>query len=400
MPLRWLRGTSLFREASSRTVQMPKSGPEIESGFVNVFQVTSTREEIALLFGDGQPVHENPEEVTARLKERIILSPLTAKRLSVMLDSGLRDYESKYGPLETESLPSSKVDQISFSRQETSPSKTEIAGEKASLVRELVEDLNIKFGHEESFKIYENTLLANRFLLGFKKKRIRKEPHERILDICRRMDMPGNLLQEYRTRLPDSNYLHFGFEETERTCLCKAYLEFYDKVEKTMRTQQGKFDSFLMHLGFKWDALDNSRHALTRYRWYPSLPVGVMLERLSNILGPHGSGTLFEVTKGIIEAVLKVIPPYDILYMEVDEENSLRKSFDINMYRAKLPLRELEPWLSQTGRHYSIPPEQFSALYDGVQDKTFGHIAGGIDREGRDFVTVYYGVEYKEGVKS
>jgi hypothetical protein len=52
------------------------------------------------------------------------------------------------------------------------------------------------------------------------------------------------------------------------------------------------------------------------------------------------------------------------------------------------------------GRHYSIPPEQFSALYEGVRDKTFGHIAGGIDREGRDFVTVYYGVEYKEGVKS
>jgi hypothetical protein len=375
---------------------MPKSVPDLETGYVNVFQVTSTREEIALLFGDRQPVGEDPEEGTARLKERIILSPLTAKRLAVMLDNRMRDYESRYGPVEIESSLPPKPVPVNLAWPKPSVFKTEIAGEKAGLVLQLVKNLDIKFGYEKSFKIFENTLLANRFLLGFKKKRIRQKPHERILDICRRMDMPKDLLEEYRTRLPDSNYLHFGFEENERTCLCKAYLEFYDKVEKTMRTQQGKFDSFLMHLGFKWDALDNSRHALTKYRWYPSLPVGVMLERLSNILGPHGSGTLFEITKGIIEAVLRVIPPYDILYMEVDEENSLRKSFDVNMYRAKLPLRELKPWLSQMGRHFAIPPEQFSALYDGVQGKTFGHIAGGIDREGRDFVTVYYGVEYKD----
>jgi Protein of unknown function (DUF3467) len=377
---------------------MPKSVPDVETGYVNVFQVTSTREEIALLFGDRQARGENPEEVRARLKERIILSPLTAKRLAMMLDSGMRDYESKYGALETESPPSSEADQVNFPRQEPSSFENEIAGEKAGLVRQLVEDLGIKFGYEKSFKIFENTLLANRFLLGFKKKRIRKEPHERILEICRRMNMPENLLQAYRGRLPDSNYLHFGFEENEKTCLCKAYLEFYDKVDETMRTKPGKCDSFLMHLGFKWDALDNSRQTITRYTWYPLLPVDVMLERVSNLLGPQGSGALFEITKGIVEVALRVVPPYDVLYMEVDEENSLRKSFDINMYRARLPLSELQPWLEQMCRHYAVPSEEFQSLYEGVRDKTFGHIAGGIDREGRDFVTVYYGVEYKDRV--
>ena len=379
---------------------MLKSVTDPETGYVNVFQVMSTREEIVLLFGDGQPRGEDPEEVTARLKERIILSPLTAKRLAMMLDSGMRDYESKYGSLETESLPPSEPNQVRLPRQKPSSLKTEIAGEKAGLILQLVENLDIKFGFEKSFKISRNTLLSNRFLLGFKKKRIRQEPHERIMDICRRLDMPGNLLQEYRRRLPDSNYLHFGFEENERTCLCKAYLEFYDKVEETMKAQPGKFDSFLMHLGFKWDALDNGRQAITRYTWYPFLPVKVMLGRLSNILAPHDFRTLFEIAKGIVEIALMVVPPYDILYMEVDEENNPRKSFDINMYRARLPLSELQPWLSRMGRHYAIPPEEFDALYDGVQDKTFGHIAGGIDREGRDFLTVYYGVEYKDGVTS
>jgi hypothetical protein len=373
---------------------MPNSDPDVEAGYVNVFQVTSTREEIILLLGERQPMGKDPEEVRALLKERIILSPFTAKRLAIMLDSGLRDYESRYGPLDLKRLPSTEPDQLNLPRQLLPCFKTEIAGEKARLVLQLVENLNIKFGFEQSFKIFEKTLLANRFLLGLKKKRIRQEHHGRIVDICRRMDMPENLLDAYQGRLPDSNYLYFGLEENERSCLCKAYLEFYDKFAATMETKPRKFDSFLMHLGFKWDALDNSRQALTTYTWYPFLPVEVMMRRLSNLLDPHKFSTLFEIAKGLVEIASRIVHFYDIFYMEVDEENNPRKSFDINIYRAKLPLNELQPWLSQMCEHYGIPSEEFRLLYDGVQDKTFGHIAGGIDREGRDFLTVYYGLEY------
>jgi hypothetical protein len=150
---------------------MPQPVPDIETGYVNVFQVTSTREEIALLFGDRQARGEDPQEIRARLKERIVLSPLTAKSLAMMLDSGMRDYESKYGPLETESSLPSDPGQVGLPWHKPASFSTEIAGEKAGLVRQLVENLNIKFGYEKSFKIFENTLLASRFLLGFKKKR-------------------------------------------------------------------------------------------------------------------------------------------------------------------------------------------------------------------------------------
>ncbi len=279
---------------------------------------------------------------------------------------------------------SSRIDRMNW-RQEDTP---------AALVRRLVEGLDIRFGIEQSFKIREKTLLANRFLLGFKKNRITQEPHERILDICRRMNMPENLLQAYRASLPNSNYLHFGFEENERTCLYKAYLEFYDKVEETMRAQPWRFNSFLMHLGFKWDALDNSRQALTRYTWYPFLPVEVILGRLTSILDPQKLGTLLEITKGIVATASRIVPAHDIFYMEVDEEDNPRRSCDINIYRAKIPLSGLESWLSRMCDHYAVPPEAFQTLYEEVKTKTFGHIAGGIDRDGRDFLTVYYGVEY------
>ena len=43
---------------------------------------------------------------------------------------------------------------------------------------------------------------------------------------------------------------------------------------------------------------------------------------------------------------------------------------------------------------YDLDPQEFAIFCDGIASKRFGHLAGGTDREGRDFVTVYYGVEY------
>lgn len=366
----------------------------IRSAYANVAEVVGSREEIMLLFGEDPAGHTGPQETRVKLKERVVLGPLAAKRLAILLNKCIQDYESKDGPLKVDSLPSTGPEKITLLRNKLPAFKAERTDDRAGLVIQLVDNLDIKYGFERSFKIFEKTLLANRFLLGFKKKRIRLEPHERILDICRRMDIPENLLQAYRGSLPDSNYLHFGFEENERTCLYKAYLEFYDRVEEAMKTQPGKFGSFLMHLGFKWDALDNSRQALTRYIWHPFLSLEDVRGRLSEILDPHKLGTLFEIAKGIVDMASRIVHPYDILYMEVEEENNPRRSFDINVYRAKLQLRNLQPWFSQMCRHYAIPSEEFHTLYEGVQDKTLGHIAGGIDRQGRDFLTVYYGVEY------
>ena len=41
--------------------------------------------------------------------------------------------------------------------------------------------------------------------------------------------------------------------------------------------------------------------------------------------------------------------------------------------------------------HFGIAPGRFQALYDQVKGKRFGHLAGGIHRDGRPFFNVYYG---------
>lgn len=71
----------------------------MRSVYANVCNVSGTREEIVVLFGMNQARHAGPKEVTIQLADRVVMSPFVAKRLSGLLNSVIREYESKYGEL-------------------------------------------------------------------------------------------------------------------------------------------------------------------------------------------------------------------------------------------------------------------------------------------------------------
>jgi len=96
-------------------------------------------------------------------------------------------------------------------------------------------------------------------------------------------------------------------------------------------------------------------------------------------------------SKGMIEMGSRKVGHDKYLYLEVNEENNPRSSYDINLYGANLRLEEVYPFFLRMCRHYEIPDEQFQSLYDPVRTRTLGHIAGGLDRKGKDFLTVYFG---------
>ena len=71
----------------------------MRSSYANVCNVASTREEFVLLFGINQAWHSGQREIPVQLLDRIILSPFVAKRLSILLDNVLAEYESRFGKL-------------------------------------------------------------------------------------------------------------------------------------------------------------------------------------------------------------------------------------------------------------------------------------------------------------
>jgi len=72
---------------------------KMKTSYANVCNVLGTREEIMLLFGANQAWHGGQKEVTVILSDRIVLNPFAAKRLKLLLEQGLKEYESRYGEL-------------------------------------------------------------------------------------------------------------------------------------------------------------------------------------------------------------------------------------------------------------------------------------------------------------
>jgi hypothetical protein len=73
---------------------------QMRSTYANVCNVSTTREEVVVLFGTNQAWQGNEKEVKVLLSDRIILSPFAAKRLSLLLRNVLEQYESRFGTLE------------------------------------------------------------------------------------------------------------------------------------------------------------------------------------------------------------------------------------------------------------------------------------------------------------
>jgi hypothetical protein len=75
---------------------------QMKSSYANVCNVTSTREEMVMLFGINQAWNRGQKEVTIQLTDRIIISPYAAKRLATLLDGVVKEYEKRFGVLSIE----------------------------------------------------------------------------------------------------------------------------------------------------------------------------------------------------------------------------------------------------------------------------------------------------------
>jgi len=74
----------------------------MKSSYANVCNVTSTREEVVMLFGINQAWNRGQKEVTIQLTDRIIISPYAAKRMVALLEGVMKEYEKRFGALDIE----------------------------------------------------------------------------------------------------------------------------------------------------------------------------------------------------------------------------------------------------------------------------------------------------------
>ena len=251
----------------------------------------------------------------------------------------------------------------------------------------LVEKLKLKCGYEKSFKLTGQHLLRNRYLLGIDKAEL---DHDKLSYICNQMAMPEQFVDDFFNNLGDANLILLGFEEGSRDCTYKIYLEYWDKVKRKMMETKPPYEPVTLFIGYKWSVFDPGRSALTDYLYYPKITADEINKRMYKLNSLDEDKTTFEVARKIITRSARRADSKSFIFMEASEGNNPRKSFDINLYRGGIYLREIYPLLKQLCHHYSVRTEALDNLFGRISPQVLGHLSGGIDREGKGFFTVYY----------
>ena len=72
---------------------------EVTNAYANVCNVSSSREEVVLVFGMNNAWERDASQVHVKLNSRVMLSPFAAKRLALLLNSVVQQYEARFGAM-------------------------------------------------------------------------------------------------------------------------------------------------------------------------------------------------------------------------------------------------------------------------------------------------------------
>jgi hypothetical protein len=94
-------------ETAAPVAPKPATGPivkfddtGISNAYANVCNVSSSREEVVVVFGMNNAWERDASEVRVKLNSRVILSPFAAKRLGLLLNSVVQQYEARFGAMD------------------------------------------------------------------------------------------------------------------------------------------------------------------------------------------------------------------------------------------------------------------------------------------------------------
>jgi hypothetical protein len=258
----------------------------------------------------------------------------------------------------------------------------------ASDLTDAVRSLRVPMGHEKSFRLSRGSIAANRFLLSISKASLGPQAQEKVRQTCTRLVAPPALYHLIEQQFSSTAHIHFGFEESEGRRLYKLYLE--------SQIAPGELDAgwpVVLHRAMKWEPVENARVVHTEYFWHPRLPLETIQQRVTGAEGFSGDTPAARIVKFILLSAKSRLKRGSIGYLEVIEENNARRSFDLNLYDANMRLCDVHPLLEQACRHFEVDPATFQQIYNQSATCRFGHIAGGVHRNGQEFLTIYYGVE-------
>jgi len=249
-----------------------------------------------------------------------------------------------------------------------------------------IRELGVPYGREDSFKLTRPQVLADRTLLGMRTKGLGCAD---VLSICRSLDMPMQYEQVIETNYAAANVVLFGLERRDGGGTVKVYLEFWDLVRQRV-LETGSKAPLLLNLGVKWEPGQPLRHGLARYTCFPLLSAADAAARMGALLADSSRESM-AAGLGIVQRAAQHATGF--IYLECEEDGNPRRSYDINLYKSGLRLEDSRDFIDRACLHFGHAPESVWSLPGLRGDRRLGHLSGGIGRDAREFMTVYYEIE-------
>jgi tryptophan halogenase len=259
------------------------------------------------------------------------------------------------------------------------PSTRRKAEPPETVLRSFAEGLGLPVMGESSVKLVPGAAQADRYLLSVPATGINPQQAAELVHVAVSLGLEPDMADRVAADLPLSTTMHFGFErEGERTTL-KLYCEF--PLGRGWDVARRGNHPMLVHRAVKWDPRDATRAAVSRYVAQPALTVAATGARIRDLLG---QGAPADLALALFNRAAGRVPAEDRLFLEVEEEGSARRSFDLKLYDARFTTADLGPALPGLIAFFGL---------DGfrVPAAALGHIAGGRGRDGKPFLTLYYG---------
>jgi tryptophan halogenase len=326
---------------------------------------------------------------SVRLAERITLTPAAARHLAISLEEALATRRAGaakpvFGVVPADAVP----DRVTPRGRTPVHASVSTGVEVSTRLINAVNALDIPYQHERSVRIAPGRMEANRYLLTCNVADLGSGPLATILSIVGEVGFPGALQDKVGQWLGTAACVHFGFEERDGVATCKLYLE---RALDSGQLANGSREPVMLHRAFKWQPAD-SGYVETHYLLYPNLDAEALSRLVAEVYSRTENSRGAAFVDSALAVALQRTDARRLAFLKVTEEENPRDSCDINFYEAGFRVKDLRKSLFDLREVYGVPPGRFQALYDQIRERPLGHIAGGVHRDGEEFVTIYYGL--------
>ena len=246
-------------------------------------------------------------------------------------------------------------------------------------------------GVERSFKLLDRTLVTDRLLISVSGAMAPTE-ESTFEQFAESLGLPEQSRESVRGEIASADWMHLGFERHLGTSVFKLYAErqaaFTEAIEQPCRVTK---TPVLVHQAFSWELAAPGPVRRSRYLAWPDTSPSRVSDAVSRRFFPIGSATgaaLLRIYKRARRAA-----GHDLFVLEVEEPGTPRRSIDVNLYPSGLQLDEIADLVGPLFESVGVAsPVSASTATSASTSAQVGHVAGGISRNGHEFLTIYYRV--------